>query len=183
MMQVGAAQKEVREGTIGDDQAVAGHADAPLDREEAVAQHAPLSTPRPRPEPHDHLVSWSRERRASVGRSVGVGGESGIRKMDWACSVQHRRKVRYLLSPAVCKVISKRERWHTAIQDLGALGVQFAAESPGLDLSSFSTQRSLISTSPGTNIKFARVRLCFGAASCFALHAAGGAGVHKCYQR
>jgi hypothetical protein len=70
-MQVGAAQKEVREGTIGDDQAVARHADAPLDREEAVAQHAPLSTPRPRPEPHDHLVSWSRERRASVGRSVG----------------------------------------------------------------------------------------------------------------
>lgn len=109
-MQVGAAQKEVREGTIGDDQAVARHADAPLDREEAVAQHAPLSTPRPRPEPHDHLVSWSRERRASVGRSV--GGESGIRTMDWACSVQHRRKVRYLLSPAVCKVISKRERWH-----------------------------------------------------------------------
>jgi hypothetical protein len=75
-MQVGAAQKEVREGTIGDDQAV-----APLDREEAIAQHAPLSTPGPRPEPHDHLVSWSRERRASVGRSV--GGESGIRKMDW----------------------------------------------------------------------------------------------------
>jgi hypothetical protein len=118
MMQVGAAQKEVREGTIGDDQAVARHADAPLDREEAVAQHAPLSTPRPRPEPHDHLVSWSRERRASVGRSV--GGESGIRKMDWACSVQHRRKVRYLLIPAVCKVISKRERWHTAIQDLSS---------------------------------------------------------------
>jgi hypothetical protein len=140
-MQVGAAQKEVREGTIGDDQAVARHADAPLDREEAVAQHAPLSTPRPRPEPHDHLVSWSRERRASVGRSV--GGESGIRKMDWACSVQHRRKVRYLLIPAVCKVISKRERWHTAI------GSQL-----------FFDKCSLISTSPATNIKFARVRLC-----------------------